>query len=39
MDKFYYVEPLVEEIKLAVEQGFATTGILENPEKGDNIDM
>lgn len=31
MDKFIYVEPLFEEIAIAVEQGFA--GSLESPEE------
>ena len=35
MDKFIYVEPLFEEIEIAVEQGFA--GSLENPEFDEDI--
>lgn len=35
MDKFIYVEPLIEELEIAVEQGFA--GSLENPEFDEDI--
>ena len=35
MDKFIYVEPQIEEIEFAVEQGFA--GSLENPEFDEDI--
>lgn len=35
MDKFIYVEPLIEDLEIAVEQGFA--GSLENPEFDEDI--
>ena len=35
MDKFIYVEPQIEEIAIAVEQGFA--GSLESPEFDEDI--
>ena len=37
MDKFIYVEPQIEEIAIAVEQGFAGTGDTEDPEYGGEI--
>ena len=36
MDKFIYTEPQIEEIEIAVEQGFADS-IVEDPEQGDDI--
>ncbi len=35
MDKFIYVEPQIEVLEIAVEQGFA--GSLENPEFDEDI--
>lgn len=35
MDKFIYTEPQIEEIEIAVEQGFS--GSLENPEFDEDI--
>lgn len=37
MDKFIYVEPLFEEIAIAVEQGFSGSGDTEDPEYGGEI--
>ncbi len=37
MDKFIYVEPQIEEIEIAVEQGFA--GSLESPEPDEDQDL
>lgn len=37
MNKFIYSEPLVEEIEIAVEQGFA--GSLESPEPDEDQDL
>lgn len=39
MDKFIYVEPLIEELEIAVEQGFAASGDgdTEDPEYGGEL--